>query len=542
VAGVVFRQLQRPERMNRSLGFNEVLAARFRRRGVEGGHRISGRQRFDPLRLSEIMRIAGRFKRSNDRLEARFSLSIQPVTWLTLGREVASTIIATHKSQYRKHLIRELPSNDRGLEPDAVQSRLLGVAQRKRRQAFAVVVTCLSVLLVGDNYAGEAPIAGGIQRSLTVPVAFSRVVVDDKMQPIGPEPNVIIDPDGRGGVVGAENGSAGFALYRPGKSPAVISTFARSAGEEDAQVADFDGNKTPDIVVGGSNGITFILYNPLHGKCATVYQCPWRRGVVDDDRTHLSRDVVVGDIDRDGAVDIVTEAGVYFNSGRRGRWQFVGQRLIARDGDGTTLGDFTGNGILDIVAPYRSGTVLARFINPLHHGGDPKRDVWTEQAIDPHPLFYGNMTTAVADINGDGRKDIVLAPMHGGGGLVWYEAPKNDTGPWRRHVIDPTINSVHQGSLQIGDFSGRGHADIAFAEQGRSPTRRVGIFYNVAGRGTQWRLQVLSHKGAQNIEVGMLGGGKRLSIVCVRAQSPGRNNELLAWEDSLARAAPMVTH
>ena len=65
------------------------------------------------------------------------------------------------------------------------------------------------------------------------------------------------------------------------------------------------------------------------------------------------------------------------------------------------------------------------------------------------------MTTAIADINGDGRNDIVLAPMYGGGGLVWYEAPLHPSGSWKRHMIDPTINFVHQGSLQIADFNGK---------------------------------------------------------------------------------------
>src|SRR6185312_7534499 len=98
------------------------------------------------------------------------------------------------------------------------------------------------------------------------------------------------------------------------------------------------------------------------------------------------------------------------NYDRASRWTFIGRDLIPRDGQGTSLADLEGDGILDVVAPYRSGTILARFVNPLHHDGDPARNAWQVQPIDEHPLFSGNMTTAVADINGDGHNDILLAP------------------------------------------------------------------------------------------------------------------------------------
>ena len=143
------------------------------------------------------------------------------------------------------------------------------------------------------------------------------------------------------------------------------------------------------------------------------------------------------------------------------------------------------------------------------------------------------MTTAIADVNGDGRNDIVLAPMYEGGGLVWYQAPKDVSGVWQRHMIDGTVNFVHQGSLQIGDFSGDGHPDIAFAEQDQSPTRRVGVFYNVKGNGTSWHLQILSLNGGQNIKVGRTGSDRRLSILTARHGYFGGANPLILWEAPL---------
>jgi hypothetical protein len=378
----------------------------------------------------------------------------------------------------------------------------------------------------------KAETLANLHRSRSSPLPFTRMVIDGKTLLNGRKPKVIIDPDGQGAVVGAQEGPSGFALYRPGKPARIIDSYPGGGiGFEDAQATDFTGNRYPDIVVGSLNNVTFVLYNPRDDGCSDVYRCTWSRSVIDD--RHPSHDVLTGDVDRDGKADIVTESGIYFNRGRQQKWQFAGRNLIARDGEGTSLGNIANDGILDIVAPYLSGTVLARFVNPLHSGGNPARDVWKVQAIDAHPLFSGNMTTAIADVNGDGRNDIILAPMYGGGGLVWYQAPTSASGAWQRHVIDPTVNFVHQGSIQIGDFSGDGRPDIAFAEQDQSPTRRVGVFYNMKGNAMSWRLQVLSLNGGQNIKVGATGSDHRLSILTARHGYFGGANPLILWKAPL---------
>lgn len=383
------------------------------------------------------------------------------------------------------------------------------------------------------NHVKAEPVAG-IQSSLRTPFAFARSVVDPTTRSNGRKPKVLIDPDGRGGVVGAQDGAAGFVLYRPGKPPAVIDRHVGKS--EDAQSADVNGDGAPDIVVGGLDGVTYVLQNPRPSACADVYRCRWSRSVIDDDGAHPSHDVIVGDVDRDGTIDVATESGIYFHRRAQGGWLFAGRDRIARDAEGTSLADLSGDGIPDVVAPYRSGTILARFLNPLHRGGDPAREAWAVEPVDPHPPFTGNMTTAVADVNRDGRNDVILAPMYGGGGLFWYENPGR-AGIWRRHAIDRTVNFVHQGSLQIADFIGDGHPGIAFAEQDQSPTRRVGIYYNVDGDGTRWRLQVLSTDGGHNIKVGRLGPDHRLALVSARHGYFGGRNPLVVWIDLAQRAA-----
>ena len=376
-----------------------------------------------------------------------------------------------------------------------------------------------------------APRLGSIPVSRLRPVHFVRSVFDRRTFDNSRKAKVIIDPDGHGSVVGALAGPHGFALYRPGLPPAIISRYSGESGSEDAQAANFAGDGAPDIAVGGLDNQTYLLRNPRHRGCADVFTCPWNRVLIDS--RHPSHDVVVGDVDGDGKLDIATESGIYFNDGGAAPWKFVGRNLIPRDGEGTALTALAGNGILDVIAPYRSGTMLARFVNPLHQGGNPRVGGWRVQIIDPNPPFKGNMTTAAIDVDHDGHSDLIAAPMYGGGGLVWYKNPGNPDAVWQRHLIDATVNFVHQNSLQPADFNGNGRPDIAFAEQDQSPTHRIGVFYNLDG-GTHWRLQVLSTEGGHNIKVGVIGHDEHPSIVSARHGYFGGPNPLVVWRDSLA--------
>jgi hypothetical protein len=175
-------------------------------------------------------------------------------------------------------------------------------------------------------------------------------------------------------------------------------------------------------------------------------------------------------------------------------------------GEGTVLADINGDGRLDLVENSFW----------LECPKDPMRGEWT-----PHRIarrWPDLLKVAVVDLNGDGRPDIVLAPSESAGWLSWFEAPADPaTGAWTEHIVDPRMSYVH--SLCVADVDGDGKPDIVFAEMAQSTTKRVGFFLN-GGKGRSWTLQVLATTGSHNLVVGKTGKAGALALVGCNWQGP----------------------
>lgn len=311
-------------------------------------------------------------------------------------------------------------------------------------------------------------------------------------------------------VLGAERAKgAGLVWYQYPtweKRPVANGDFTT-----DGQLADIDGDGDPDIVIGtlaeGKGRILWFENGSGSG------QGTWARHEVGAGYAH---DVVVGDVNGDGKLDVVTS-----DKKKVVLWiqvtpdRFEERVIVERPGEGTALADIDGDGDLDLVF---GGTWLE---NP---GSRNAAGPWEPHLIAPN--WPRDTRVVVADMNRDGRPDVVLSVSEGKGSLSWFESPANPrSDAWVEHPVEKgTLEGAH--SLQVADFDGDGGLDVLTAEMHTSGRKRVLVYF---GKGGAFAPAVLSRKGSQNMQIGDIDGDGDYDLVGKNYAGPGRVVEM--WEN-----------
>jgi len=265
----------------------------------------------------------------------------------------------------------------------------------------------------------------------------------------------------------------------------------------DARLVDMDGDGDLDLVIPewyGKNRMEWYE-NPLpDGDPAAGH---WKRHEIGSPRAH---DVCVADMDGDGQLEIVTrqqgepgaEIVVWV---RNGPEQWESRKLKCPAGEGLALGELAGTGRLDIV-------IGGRWYETPE---DLRSGQWPEHVF---AEWFAPAIVRVADMNGNGRPDVVLTRSEGEGKLSWFEAPEDPRARWKEHVVDDSLDYAH--SLVVCDMTGDGSLDIVTAEMHQSKRRRVLVYLNEGGS-QAWRREVVSTNGCHGLCVADLGpAGKAL--------------------------------
>ncbi len=189
--------------------------------------------------------------------------------------------------------------------------------------------------------------------------------------------------------------------------------------------------------------------------------------------------VDAGDLDGDGAIDIVATAGqtfVFFNNGNRAVTT-PGMSLGA-DSGGTavTLLDWNGDGSLDIAVGGLAGRVAEIFVNDRSGGF-----ISVERLQDSVLGGVGSVNDiAAADLNNDGRSELVLA---GSSGTVVLQS-RSEGG-----FDQQSLSSGAGLDLAVSDIDQDGDQDIIVV---RAADRAVDLHYN-GGAGLSFSSTRLNH-------------------------------------------------
>jgi hypothetical protein len=257
-------------------------------------------------------------------------------------------------------------------------------------------------------------------------------------------------------------------------------------------VGDFNNDGLLDVVIknqpftGQSQALSVLLNN---GAGSFVAAPTFAAGPF----PHV---VVAGDFTGDGLADLVTAAQ-------------DGTHLLVNNGDGTfqsvplssiplgglVVGDFNGDGQLDF-AGFAGGIDSDLLVNVFLGNGDGTFQA--PEIFDLGPNILASASLVARDFDGDGRLDLaVLDETRDGNHSFVTVLLGNGDGTFRAaetHQVAAGQNTVPEG-LVAGDFTGHGHLDLL-------ATSRDGTLVELAGNGDgTFQDPVTFHTAARPIDV-----------------------------------------
>jgi hypothetical protein len=284
-------------------------------------------------------------------------------------------------------------------------------------------------------------------------------------------------------------------------------------------VLDVDGDELVDVIAQKDEWEIALYWLEPQNLSAGQWQVVKIGTVEQASHTLGAQGYRVGQVEAGGKEEVLTTSGngVYYfkvpaSNEAGGNWERVHVSSNPSD-EGLAVGDIDRDGALDIAATTGDSLRVEWYRNP----GDGTEN-WTANVVANIPDTVYPDRVEVADLNGDGRLDIVTTEENGqdsGAESYWWEAPADPSSPnWTGHQI---VTQATTNSLDVADMDGDGDVDVVLAEH--RGAEKVAVWEN-DGAG------VLSEKQVSSGRESHLGG---------RAVDLDKDGDLdlvsIAWDD-----------
>jgi len=322
------------------------------------------------------------------------------------------------------------------------------------------------------SYAPLRPGALALVLSGLAPAAFGQSFAPAVTYPAGNNSNPLsiavadVSGDGRPDIVTANYGSStvGLLLNKGAGTFQAVTNISAGANSQPSgvAVADVNADGKPDIITANQTASTAgVLLGTGNGTFAPVVAYSTGAGSQPSGLT-------VADVNGDGKLDILAANGFTFSLGvllgnGNGTFQAPTNYATANSSpNSVTVGDVNADGKADVVTANVNGNAVGVLLG----NGSGAFPTITTYATGPASGSSQPQTAALADVNADGKLDIITANSNANPSGTTGVLLGNGNGTFQAMVSYATGSNSIPNAAVVADVSGDGKPDIITANPG----------------------------------------------------------------------------